>query len=222
MMKRYVVIVAGGSGSRMRSEVPKQFIVIGTKPLLMHTIDAFKKFDSAIQIILVLPESQKEYWSNLCEKYSFSTIHDVVNGGETRFHSVSNGLVLVKEPGIVGIHDGVRPFVSQKTLFNCYKTAEDSGNAVPAVDAFESVRQTDATSNRAIDRTTIKLVQTPQVFRSEQLLKAYKTEFTSGFTDDASVAEAAGYHINLVEGNRENIKITTPFDLKIAEALLKN
>ncbi len=219
-MKRYAVIVAGGSGSRMKSDVPKQFIEIGGKPVLMHTIDAFKKFDSAIQIIVVLPAAQIEYWNNLCEKLEFGTDHNVINGGETRFHSVSNGLSLIKEPGIVGVHDGVRPFVSQETLHNSYTTAEESGNAVPVIDAFESVRQTDGKGNRSIDRTTIKLVQTPQVFRSEQLLKAYQTEFKTDFTDDASVTEAAGYSINLVEGNRENIKITTPFDLKIAEVLL--
>jgi len=218
-MKRYVVIVAGGSGSRMKSDVPKQFIEIGGKPVLMHTIDTFKRFDSAIQIIVVLPSAQIEYWNSLCEKFRFDTHHEVVNGGDTRFHSVSNGLALINEPGIVGVHDGVRPFVSQETLSNSYSTAEKSGNAVPVIDAFESVRQTDDKGNRAIDRTTIKLVQTPQVFRSEQLLKAYQTEFKTSFTDDASVAEAAGYSINLVEGNRENIKITTPFDLKIAEAL---
>ncbi len=134
---------------------------------------------------------------------------------------LSNGLALIKEPGIVGVHDGVRPFVSQETLKNTYTTAEKSGNAVPVIDAFESVRQTDGKGNRAIDRTTIKLVQTPQVFRSEQLLKAYQTEFKTDFTDDASVVEAAGYSINLVEGNRENIKITTPFDLSIAESIFK-
>ncbi len=222
MMKRYAVIVAGGSGSRMKSEVPKQFIEIGGKPVLMHTIDTFKKFDPAIQIILVLPESQIKYWSLLCKKFSFNTPHEVVIGGETRFHSVSNGLKMVTEPGVVGVHDGVRPFVSQKTLFNCYNTAGHTGNAVPVVDAFESVRQTEGKGNHAVDRTTIKLVQTPQVFQSEQILKAYQTEFHSLFTDDASVAEAAGHSITLVEGNRENIKITTPFDLNIAEAIIKN
>ena len=219
-MKRYAVIVAGGSGSRMKSDVPKQFIEIGSKPILMHAIDTFKRFDSAIQIIVVLPVAQIEYWKSLCEEFRFDTIHDVVNGGETRFHSVSNGLALIKEPGIVGVHDGVRPFVSQETLINTYTTAEKSGNAVPVIDAFESVRQTDGKSNRSIYRSTIKLVQTPQVFRTEQLLKAYQTEFKTDFTDDASVAEAAGYSINLVEGNRENIKITTPLDLKIAESIL--
>ena len=221
-MKRYVVIVAGGSGSRMKSNVPKQFIEIGGKPVLMHTIDTFMRFDSAIDIIVVLPAAQTEYWNKLCEQFGFDTRHEVVNGGDTRFHSVNNGLTLINEPGIVGVHDGVRPFVSQKTLHNTYTMAAKSGNAVPVIDAFESVRQTDEKGNRAIDRTTIKLVQTPQVFQTEQLLKAYQTEFKSAFTDDASVAEAAGFSINLVEGNRENIKITTPFDLKIAESIFKN
>ncbi len=220
-MKKYAVIVAGGSGSRMKSEVAKQFIEIGGLPILMHTVNAFKLFDSAIQIILVLPKEQKKYWNILREKFRFDIDHQVVDGGETRYHSVKNGLALIKEAGIIGVHDGVRPFVSQETLQNTYQKAEKYGNAIPVIDAFESIRQTNSTGNLALNRRTIKLVQTPQVFQSEQLLKAYQTPFKTDFTDDASVVEAAGNKINLVEGNRENIKITTPFDLKIAETLLK-
>jgi 2-C-methyl-D-erythritol 4-phosphate cytidylyltransferase len=187
----------------------------------MHTLEAFKRFDAGINMILVLPSSQIDYWKQLCDKFGFDIQHEITSGGETRFHSVKNGLGLVSTPGIIGVHDGVRPFVSERTLQNTYRTAEIKGNAVPVIDAFESVRQVTGNGNKALDRSTIKLVQTPQVFRSEQLFKAYQLPFSNGFTDDASVVEAAGYKINLVEGNRENIKITTPFDLELAKILLK-
>jgi 2-C-methyl-D-erythritol 4-phosphate cytidylyltransferase len=219
-MKRFAVIVAGGSGSRMKSDIPKQFLEIAGLPVLMHTISVFKEFDPAMQIILVLPASQIDYWKGLCTKYEFNIPHEIVEGGSTRFHSVKNGLAMITEEGVIGIHDGVRPFVSIETLRNTYTTAKEKGNAVPVIDAFESVRQTLGSSNKALDRTTIKLVQTPQVFRSGQLKKAFTLPYTDEFTDDASVAEAAGFKINLVEGNRENIKITTPFDLKTGEMLL--
>jgi 2-C-methyl-D-erythritol 4-phosphate cytidylyltransferase len=205
----------------MGSDIPKQFLVTGGKPVLMHTLEAFKRFDAGINMILVLPSSQIDYWKQLCDKFGFDIQHEITSGGETRFHSVKNGLNLVSTPGIIGVHDGVRPFVSERTLQNTYRTAETKGNAVPVIDAFESVRQVTGNGNKALDRSTIKLVQTPQVFRSEQLFKAYQLPFSNGFTDDASVVEAAGYKINLVEGNRENIKITTPFDLELAKILLK-
>ena len=220
-MKRYAIIVAGGSGSRMRSDIPKQFIEIGRLPVLMHTFHAFMRFDPEIHFILVLPSSQIDYWNSLCEKYGFDHQHEIAEGGEMRYHSVKNGLSLIREEGIIGVHDGVRPFVSKETLQNTYGTAERTGNAIPVIDAFESVRLSDGDDNHALDRTRVKLVQTPQVFDTEQLFTAYRLPYAPGFTDDASVVEAAGFKINLVEGNRENIKITTPFDLKIAEALLK-
>ncbi len=220
-MKRYAVIVAGGNGKRMGAEIPKQFIEVGGRPILMHTLEAFKRFDEEMQIILVLPASQIDYWTDLCKSFKFDIPHKLTKGGETRYHSVKNGLSLIREQGIIGVHDGVRPFVSPETLQNVYGTAELLGNAVPVIDAYESVRLTDGIGTRAVDRTTVKLVQTPQVFRTEQLSEAYRIPYAPRFTDDASVVEAAGFKINLVTGNRENIKITTPFDLKIAEALLK-
>ena len=208
---------------RMGAELPKQFLVIGGKPLLMHTIQQFYDFDNTIKIILVLPKDQIKYWESLCEQYNFNMEHQITFGGSTRFHSVKSGLALVKEQQevLVGIHDGVRPFVSLRTLSNCYQMAAKTGNAIPVIDAYESVRLSDEEGNRAIDRNTVKLVQTPQVFLCEQLLKAYLQPHQPFFTDDASVVEEAGYEIFLTEGNRENIKITTPFDLKIAEALLQ-
>ena len=220
-MNRYVVIVAGGSGSRMGSDIPKQFLEIGGKPVLMHTIETFRKFDAGINIILVLPEPQISYWEQLCYRFRFGIDHRITAGGETRFNSVKNGLTLINSEGVIGVHDGVRPFVSELTLQNTYETAETKGNAVPVIDAFESIRQVTEEGNKALDRSGIKLVQTPQVFLSGQLFKAYELPYSDTFTDDASVVEAAGFSINLVEGNRENIKITTPFDLKLAEVMLK-
>lgn len=221
-MKKYAIIVAGGSGMRMGADRPKQFLVIGGKPVLMHTIQQFNDFDKSIKIILVLPQDQIKYWGSLCEEYNFNVEHQVTFGGATRFHSVKNGLKLVKETDVlVGIHDGVRPFVSLRTLDSCYRQAAALGNAIPVVDAYESVRLSDDEGNRAIDRSTVKLVQTPQVFLFEQLEKAYAQPHQAFFTDDASVVEEAGYEIFLTEGNRENIKLTTPFDLKIAETLLR-
>ncbi len=219
-MERYAVIVAGGSGKRMGSDIPKQFIEMKGKPVLMHTLEAFRRFDRNIRIILVLPQSQISYWKDLCQRSGFDIPHETVAGGETRYHSVKNGLSVIKGEGVIGVHDGVRPFVSEKTLNNTYMTAEKSGNAVPVIDAFESVRQVTVDGNKAIDRNTIKLVQTPQVFHSEQIFKAYEIPYREEFTDDASVVEYVGFRINLVEGNRENIKITTPFDLKLADVLL--
>ncbi|NPA36646.1 MAG: 2-C-methyl-D-erythritol 4-phosphate cytidylyltransferase [Chlorobi bacterium] len=220
-MKRFAVIVAGGSGSRMKSNIPKQFLPAGGRPILMHTISAFKSFDASLEIILVLPASQTDYWKELCKKHDFGIEHILTTGGETRYHSVKNGLSLINEDSVIGIHDGVRPLVSKETLQRTYNVAEEKGNAVPVIDAFESVRQVSATSNKAIDRSSIKLVQTPQVFRYEQIKRAYASQYRKEFTDDASVAEAAGFNIVLVEGNRENIKITTPSDMKIAKALLE-
>jgi len=220
-MNRYVVIVAGGSGTRMGADIPKQFLEIGKKPVLIHTLEVFHRFDKNIKIILVLPKSQIDYWKDLYVRSGADIPHKLTTGGETRFHSVKNGLSMIEGEGIIGIHDGVRPFVSLTTLKNTYETAEEKGNAIPVTDAFESVREITKDGNTALDRTKIKLVQTPQVFHSGQLFNAYNLPFSNKFTDDASVIEAAGYNINLVEGNRENIKITTPFDLMLAEILVR-
>ncbi|TAJ10123.1 2-C-methyl-D-erythritol 4-phosphate cytidylyltransferase [Marinilabiliaceae bacterium JC017] len=221
-MKRYAVIVAGGSGTRMGADVPKQFLVVKNQPVLMHTIETFHRFDEQMELIVVLPQDQIAYWDQLCKTYHFSIQHRVIAGGETRFHSVKNGLSLVKEPALVGIHDGVRPLVSSETLQRCYHHAEALGNAIPVIDAFESVRHLGDKASKALDRSKIKLVQTPQVFHSDLLLRAYEVDFNEKFTDDASVVEASGHIIHLVAGNRENIKITTPLDLKIAELFLES
>lgn len=223
-MEKYVIIVAGGKGLRMGNALPKQFIPIGGKPLLMHTIDVFYQYDKNIHIILVLPISQQAYWKELCKEYAFQRPYLLANGGDTRFHSVQNGLSLIdrQENGIVGVHDGVRPFVSIETIKQCYDTAERLDAVVPVTDINETIRYVSSTSqSHTVNRDEYKLVQTPQVFNLQLLKQAYQQEYIETFTDDASVVEAMGKTIHLVTGNRENIKITTPFDLTIAETLLK-
>ncbi len=219
-MNTYVIIVAGGSGKRMKSSVPKQFLSLKYKPVLMHTIEAFYNFDNSINIIITLPVTYFDYWKTLCDKFHFTINHIVVNGGETRFHSVKNGLEAIKKNGIIAIHDGVRPLVSLATILNCFTIAKEEGNAIPIIDIPESIRQIKNKSSKSVDRVNFKIVQTPQVFQSDLIKKAYKQEFKEYFTDDASLLDELGIKLNLVEGNHENIKITTQTDLVIAEALL--
>ncbi len=217
---KYVLIVAGGKGLRMGTELPKQFLPIGGKPVLMRTLEAFYTYNSEIQLILVLPHSQQDYWKQLCREYHFSLPHVVADGGETRFHSVKNGLALVNTPGLVGVHDGVRPFVSQEVISRCYDLAAEKKAVIPVIDVVETVRHLNGEGSVTVNRDDYKLVQTPQVFDVELLKQAYNQSYTPHFTDDASVVEALGVPVALTVGNRENIKITTPFDLKIATVLL--
>lgn len=218
--KKHVIVVAGGKGLRMGGEIPKQFLPIGGKPVLMRTIEAFYTYDASIHVILVLPVSQQSYWKELCSLYDFDLPHDIADGGETRFHSVKNGLALVQGEGTIGVHDGVRPFVSQEVIARCYSEAEVKNAVVPVIEVVETVRRLDGDDSVTVPRDQYKLVQTPQVFDIVLLQKAYNQEFTDMFTDDASVVEALGERVHLVEGNRENIKLTTPFDLKLAEMLI--
>ena len=219
-MKLYALIVAGGSGERMKSEIPKQFIEIAGKPILMHTIERFIDFDGSIEIITVLPENQLRFWSDLQKKYSFTIPHTLVKGGKTRFESVRNGLGFTDEPGLVAIHDGVRPFVSIDTIRRCFETAGKLGNAIPVISPSDSLRIETENGSMPVDRTKIKLIQTPQVFRTDLIMYAYRQDYLPEFTDDAIVLERTGAKINLVEGNRENIKITTPEDLLVARSLI--
>lgn len=216
-MKAYAIIVAGGKGLRMGGDVPKQFLPINGKPILMHTIEAFRKGLNGIEIILVLPADQHEYWQKLCQDYNFCSPELIAKGGETRFHSVKNGLALLPddEDAVVGIHDGVRPFVSKETIQRCYATAAGGRAVVPVVPVVETIRQI-LPDGKSITRPRdeYRLVQTPQTFPLVMLKKAYEQPYSETFTDDASVVEAMGEEILMVEGNRENIKITTPSDLK--------
>ncbi len=222
-MHKYAIIVAGGKGERMGENVPKQFLELAGKPILMHTIEKFYQTFPQTKIILALPENQIDFWEELCYKYGFTKIpHQIVAGGKTRFHSVKNALVLVKETGIVAVHDGVRPLVSTATITNCFAQAEKSGAAIPVVDVVDSLRfvSKQEQTNKAVARSCYKNVQTPQCFKSELLLEAYEQDFDESFTDDASVVEKLGHSIELVQGNIENIKITSPIDLIVAEDLL--
>ena len=203
----------------MGGDIPKQFLPVCGKPVLMRTLEAFHVYDASIHLILVLPVSQQAYWKQLCEEYQFNLAHEIADGGETRFHSVKNGLALVKEDGLVGVHDGVRPFVSQEVIARCYDEALSLKAVIPVVGVVETVRHLTDEGSETVPRDQYKLVQTPQVFDVALLRRAYEQTYTDMFTDDASVVEALGENVYLVEGNRENIKLTTPFDLKLAELL---
>ena len=221
----YVIIVAGGKGLRMGSDIPKQFLPIGGKPVLMRTLERFREYDKDLQIILVLPEAQQDYWRELCKEYGFLVEYQLANGGKTRFHSVQNGLALIPDDaeGMVGVHDGVRPFPSIDVIRNCYTTAREKKAVIPVIPVVETVRHLLVHSKDksiTVPRDEYRLVQTPQTFDIQLLKAANRQPYNDGFTDDASVVESYGHEITLVEGNRENIKITTPYDMKIAEVLI--
>ncbi len=219
-MRKAVVIVAGGKGLRMGGDIPKQFLPVKGMPVLMRTLRRFHEYDAAMQIVLVLPEAQQDYWHQLCDEYKFSVPYTLANGGETRFHSVKNGIEKVcNDVALIGVHDGVRPFVSIATITACYDEASKSGAVVPVTEVVETVRHIEQSRSVTVPRSEYRLVQTPQVFDAELLRSAYQQTYTDFFTDDASVVERYGHAVTLVPGNRENIKITTPFDMTIAEAM---
>ena len=222
-MKKYAIIVAGGKGLRMGGELPKQFIPVEGRPVLMRTLDAFHAFDSAMEIILVLPRDHQPYWQELCAEYQFAVPHRIADGGATRFHSVQSGLALADEAeALIAVHDGVRPFVSPEVIEACYREAEAHGAVVPVIPIVETVRHLLLEGSETVPRDAYRLVQTPQTFRATLLRRAYEQPFCEAFTDDASVVEALGHAVHLVEGNRENIKLTTPYDLIVAKALVED
>ena len=227
----YIIILAGGKGLRMGSDIPKQFLPIGGMPVLMHTLKRFREYSKELKIILVLPKQQQAYWQTLCEEYHFQEDYLIANGGETRFHSIKNGLQLIPDDaqGLVGVHDGVRPFPSVEVIRNCYETARREGSALPVIPVVETIRHLEGITqrlkvksqrSRTVPRDEYRLVQTPQVFDIQLHKKAYAQDFRDSFTDDASVVESMGHAVTLVEGNRENIKITTPFDCIVAEGII--
>ena len=235
----YIIIVAGGKGLRMGSDIPKQFLPIGGKPVLMRTLGRFRDYSDDLQIILVLPEAQQTYWHQLCEEYHFDVKYQIANGGQTRFHSVQNGLALIPDDaeGVVGVHDGVRPFPSVEVIRNCYETARTAKAVIPVIPVVETVRELTGTgtmssahnsgvpvpvSSVTVPRDKYRLVQTPQTFDIQLLKAANRQPYNDGFTDDASVVESYGHQITLVDGNRENIKITTPYDIVVAEAIINS
>lgn len=235
-MNFFAIIVAGGKGLRMGADLPKQFLPIGGRPVLMHTLEAFERAVPGIHLVLVLPADHQPFWNELCQRHAFTLVHTIATGGPTRFHSVLNGLQTILEnetwladraDALVAVHDGVRPFVAPEVIRHCFESAREDGAVVPVVPVVETLRQLDSASagepekSVTVDRSRFRLVQTPQTFQLTLLQQAYEQPFRDAFTDDASVVEALGHPITLVEGNRENIKITTPFDLVVAEALLR-
>jgi 2-C-methyl-D-erythritol 4-phosphate cytidylyltransferase len=217
IMKKYLIIAAGGSGQRMASGMPKQFLPLAGKPLLMHTLEAFHAWDTEIRIVLVLSAEGRSIWQRLCTEQRFDIKHETTGGGITRFHSVKNGLERVPDGVLVAIHDAVRPFVSQQSLESVFRLAKEKGAAIPVVDIPESLREISQKGNKTVDREKYRLVQTPQVFQSTLIKQAFNQKYRDEFTDEASVAEAAGHRIHLSVGSRENIKITHPADLLLAE-----
>ncbi|MGZ3752104.1 MAG: 2-C-methyl-D-erythritol 4-phosphate cytidylyltransferase [Mucilaginibacter sp.] len=221
-MNHYAIIVAGGSGTRMHSAVPKQFLLLNGIPVLMHTINVFHQSNAQPRIIVVLHSDSHQYWTDLCTEHNFTIPHQLASGGETRFHSVKNGISLVEDDdAIVAIHDAVRPLVTKEIIDEAFDCAEQYGNAIVAIKSRDSVRQIKNNRSQSLNRDEIYLIQTPQTFQAAQLKKAYLQPYQESFTDDASVVEQTGVNINLVGGSYQNIKITFPEDIAIAEFLLK-
>jgi 2-C-methyl-D-erythritol 4-phosphate cytidylyltransferase len=220
----YIIIVAGGKGLRMGTDLPKQFMPIGGKPVLMHTLERFYCYDPRLRIVLVLPKDHQLFWRELCEKHHFTVPHQIADGGKTRFESSKNGLAMIPADaeGLVGIHDGVRPFVSAEVIARCYDAAREDYAAIPVMPVTDTLRYVDRGQGSNVMRDHFRTVQTPQVFDIALARKAFDQPDRPTFTDDASVVESLGCQVTMVEGNRENIKLTTPFDLKLAELLLKD
>jgi 2-C-methyl-D-erythritol 4-phosphate cytidylyltransferase len=218
---RSAIIVAGGIGKRMSSPVPKQFLLLHGKPVLCHSIGAFHRFDPAMQLIVVLPKEQTDIWRTLCIGHHFSIEHTVVTGGAERFHSVREGLREVAHDGLVAVHDGVRPLVSVELIARCFTAASAHGAAVPVVLVGSSMREVSGDSSRALDRSTLRIVQTPQCFAVPPLRKAFELPYDPAFTDEATLVERSGRPVHFVEGEERNIKVTTPMDLRLAEVLLE-
>ena len=221
-MKKFVIIVAGGSGTRMNAGIPKQFLILQGKPVLAHSIEKFHLAFPDIEIIVVLPVSLWDEWDILCKQYNLIIKHTIAPGGETRFHSVQNGLELIAGEGIVAIHDAARPLISTNLISSCMLFAEKHGNAIPVIPVNESIRQLTGDSSQIADRDQFRIIQTPQCFSVVELKGSYKQGYKPDFTDDASVLESAGYKINLVQGEKANLKITVQEDLLIAGAILKS
>lgn len=220
-MKYYAIIVGGGTGKRMQNAVAKQFLLLKNKPVLMHTIMAFYTSPFKPEIILVLSTEMHQYWEELCLKYDFTVPHQLIRSGEQRFHSVRNGLMAIKDEGIVAIHDAVRPLVSSNLISKAYETAENKGNAIACIKPSDSVRKVKDQDSKIVNREQLVMIQTPQAFEISQLRKGYQQHYKPKFTDDASVVEKAGFKINLIEGERNNLKITYPEDLELANLLCK-
>jgi 2-C-methyl-D-erythritol 4-phosphate cytidylyltransferase len=221
MNETYIIIVGGGVGARMNAGQPKQFLPINGKTILQHTLEAFHAFDPTFKYVIVLPETSIDFWNSHVKIKKISIPHTIIAGGKERFHSVRNALASINGKGMVAIHDAVRPFVSKQTLKNCFEGVKKMGNAIPVIEVSDSIRIVTSSGSDMVNRSLVKRVQTPQCFLLPEIKKAYEQEYNPKFTDDASVAEGIGMKINLVEGNPENIKITTPYDMELAEFFCK-
>ncbi len=221
-MNRGVVIVAGGSGSRMGTSLPKQYLDLCGEPIIVRTIKKFLEFDPEVELVLVIPSSDESRWKGIQSKFLAEQNIQTCTGGKTRFHSVQNGLSQIKKAKHIGIHDAVRPLVSKRTLEFCFSALEEHEAVVPVYPMKSSLREIKGKHSKALDRSSIVAVQTPQCFRAEVLEESFKQSYTDQFTDDATVAESAGFEVHCVDGNEENIKITTPYDLMIAEVLVNS
>jgi 2-C-methyl-D-erythritol 4-phosphate cytidylyltransferase len=219
-MQRSTIIVAGGSGKRMGATVPKQFLLLKGEPLLFHTLRAFHDFDPTMQLVLVLPQDHHETWDHLCGEFDFEVPHELVAGGAERFHSTQAGLAAVKHDGLVAVHDGVRPLLSSALIARCFAAAEEHGAAVPVVPISSSVRELTDEGSQPLDRSRLRAVQTPQCFRVPLLRRAFELPYDPAFTDEATLVERLGVDVHLMEGEDLNIKVTTPFDLQVAEGVL--
>ncbi|MBC7617225.1 MAG: 2-C-methyl-D-erythritol 4-phosphate cytidylyltransferase [Pedobacter sp.] len=218
-MKYYAIIVGGGSGKRMQNIIAKQFLLLNNKPILMHTLLAFHTSYFKPELIVVLHQDLHSQWEQLCVSYNFNIPHILICGGEQRFHSVRNGLMAIKGDGIVAIHDAVRPLVSGKLITDAYEIAEQNGNAIACIKPSDSLRKVKNKESKILNREQVVLIQTPQTFEIGQLRKAYQQHYKPKFTDDASVVEKAGFKINLIDGERNNLKITYPEDLELANMI---
>ena len=221
-MQQIVIIVAGGSGKRMNTAIPKQFLLLDRDPVLARSIRAFHRYSPEIEIIVTLPGDHVKYWHTLCSKHNFNIPHKIVLGGRTRHHSVKNAMKEAVKGSLIAVHDGVRPLVSNALIQTCFDTAEILGNAVPVVELSDSLREVDGEKNCRVDRSRFRLVQTPQIFNSDILIQAFRQPYKPVYTDEATLVESAGHKINLVKGHAENIKITTSLDLCIASNILEN
>ncbi len=221
-MQRSTIIVAGGVGKRMATPVPKQFLLLHGKPILCHSIAAFHRYYPTMQLVVVLPKEQILAWEALCKAHDFAIPHTVVAGGAERFHSVREGLKRVQHEGLVAVHDGVRPLVSTALISRCFAAAEEHGAAIPVVPVSSSVREVHGETSKAVDRSALRIVQTPQCFSVPVLRKAFELPYNPTFTDEATLVERTGITVHLVEGEECNIKVTTPLDLRMAEVLMAN
>lgn len=221
-MEKFVLVVAGGKGNRMNSAIPKQFIPVHHKPILMHTLQKFRDYEAKMKIILVLPSEHIKLWKDLCIEFRFDLEHQIVRGGKERFYSVKNGLKMIPMDALVLIHDGVRPLVSHETIDRVSEMALKTGNAIPCIKVNDSMRKISKENSKIVNRDEYRLIQTPQGFHASLIKHAYDKKIRKSFTDDASVLEAFGIKINLVEGNYGNIKITQPIDITIAESMISS